>query len=200
MKKIYSVFFVGLIGLVLVGCGTVANTIRQKTQNERTGVFVEIKNVNAPAQGFAVLTIKATMKTPLAGYYLLESKDSIHGKPGYSFLINIDGQAQVWTVDGQKESLPLYDKDGKASHNPDAGEGIKYVMEKNIQLRPGKHQVFLGLSVYDYFKEVEITLKEGDSASLEFKPVYKYKTQPTRIPDFKKGIKEYEVYLNNTRI
>jgi len=73
-------------------------------------------------------------------------------------------------------------------------------MEKKIQLRPGKYKEFLGLSADDYFKEVEITLKEGDSASLEFRPVYKYKTRLTRIPDFKKDIKEYEMYLNNARI
>lgn len=200
MRKIIVSMFIGVMSLVLIGCGATATTIKQKTQNERVGVFTEIKNAEAPAKGFAVLTIKATIKTPLAGYYLLESKDSIHGKPGYPFLINIDGQAQVWTVDGQKESLPLYDKEGKTSRNPDAGEGIKYVMEKKIQLRPGKHKVFLGLSADDYFTEVELTLMEGDSASLEFKPVYKYKTRPTRIPDFKKGIKEYEVYLNNARI
>jgi hypothetical protein len=196
MKKVNSILFVGLISLVLIGCGTVAKAIQQKTQNERAGVFTEIKNAEAPAKGFAVLTIKVTIKTHLAGYYLLESKDSIHGKQGYPFLVNIDGQAQVWTVDGQKESLPLYDKDGKTSRNPDAGEGIKYVMEKKIQFRPGKHKVFLGLSADDYFKEVEITLKEGDSASLEFKPAYKYKTRPARIPTFMKGINELNVYLN----
>lgn len=186
----------GVMSLILLGCAGTSQTIRQNAQSQRMDVFTEIKNDAGPERGFASLTIKATIKTHLEGYYVLESKDSIHGKPGYPFVINIDGQAHVWTVDGKKESLPLYDKDGKTSRNPDAGEGIKYVMEKKIQLRPGKHKVFLGLSPDDYFKEVEITLKEGDSASLEFKPVYKYKTRPTRIPDFKKGIKEYEVFFN----
>ena len=200
MRNVIVGMFIGVMSLVLIGCSATATTIKQKTQNERVGVFTEIKDGLAPTPGFAVLSIKASIKTHLAGYYLLESRDSIHGKPGYPFLINIDGQAQVWTVDGQKESLPLYDKDGKTSRDPDAGEGIKYVLEKKIQLRPGTHKVFLGLSADNYFKEVEIILKEGDSVSLEFKPVYKCKTRPTRIPDFKKGIKEYEVFLNNARI
>ena len=86
------------------------------------------------------------------------------------------------------------------SHDPEAGEGIKYVLEKKIQLRAGTHKVFLGLPNEDYFKEFEIMLQEGKTYTLEFKPIYKYKTQPTRIPSFKKGIKEYEVYLNNMHI
>lgn len=200
MKKVIKGSIIGVMILILIGCGAAAKDIRVKTQSLRTDVFTEIKNADAPARGFAVLTIKATIKTHLEGYYALESKDSPHGKPGYPFLINIDGHAETWKVDGQKESLPLYDKDGKMSHDPDAGEGVKYVLEKKIGMRAGTHKVFLGLPADDYFKEVEITLKEGDSATLELKPVYKYKTRHTRIPTFQGGIKEYEAYLNNTRI
>ncbi|PKN69160.1 MAG: hypothetical protein CVU54_11670 [Deltaproteobacteria bacterium HGW-Deltaproteobacteria-12] len=200
MRKVITGVFTGVMILALIGCGATAKTIKQKTQNERVGVFTEVKNADAPAQGFAVLNIKATIKTHLEGYYCLESKDSAHGKPGYPFLINIDGQAATWAVNGLKESVPLYDKDGKTSLDPEAGDGIKYILGKKIQLRPGTHKVFLVLPADDYFREVEITLKEGDSITLEFRPVYKFKTQPTRIPNFKKGIKEYEVYLNNTCI
>jgi len=200
MQRVIKGAFIGVMSLLLIGCGAAAKEIRAKTQTERTDVFTEIKNANAPAQGFVVLTIKATIKTHLEGYYALESKDSRHGKPGYPLMINIDGQAETWRVEGQQESLPLYDKDGKTSHDPDAGEGIKYVLEKKIGLRAGTHKVSLGLPADDYFKEVEITLKEGDSATLEFKPIYKYKTRHTRIPTFLGGIKEYEAYLNNTRI
>jgi hypothetical protein len=188
------------MSIVLIGCGVTTNIINQKTQNARTDVFTEMKNNDSPAQGFVTLAIKATIKTPLEGYYLFESKDSMFGKPSYPFVINIDGQAAVWKVDGGKEILPSYDKDGMTSHDPEAGEGIKYVLEKKIQLRAGTHKVFLGLSNDDYFKELEIKLQEGKTFTLEFKPIYKYKTQPTRIPAFKKGIKGYEVYLNNMHI
>ncbi len=192
MQKVIKGAIIGVMSLVLIGCGAAAKEIRVKTQNEHTGIFTEIKN--ADARGFAMLTIKATIKTHLEGYYALESKDSPHGKPGYPFLINIDGQAETWKVDGQRESLPLYDKDGKTSHDPDAGEGIKYVLEKKIELRAGIHKVFLGLPADDYFKEVGIALQEGTTYMLEFKPVYHYKTQPARIPTFSRGIKAFEVY------
>ena len=192
--------FIGVISIVLIGCGAAAKIIKQKAQNARTDVFTEMKNDDAPTQGFVTLAIKATIKTNLDGYYLLESNDSMSEKQGYPFVINIDGQVAAWKVDGQKEILPLYDKDGKTSHDPEAGEGRKYVLDKKIQLRAGTHKVFLGLPNEDYFKELEIMLQEGKTYTLEFKPIYKYKTQPTRIPAFKKGIKEYEVYLNNMHI
>ena len=195
MQKVLTGSLIGIMSLILIGCGAAAKEILVKTQTEHTDVFTEIKNADAPARGFVVLTIKATIKTHLEGYYALESKDSLHGKPGYPFLINIAGQAETWKVAGQRETLPLYDKDGKTSHDPDAGEGIKYVLEKKIGLRAGTYKVFLGLPADDYFKEVEITLKEGDSATLEFKPVYHYKKH-MMIPAFKRGIKEFKVYLN----
>ena len=200
MQKVIKGAIIGVMSLILMGCGAAAKEVRLKTQTERTDVFTEFKNADAPAQGFVVLTLKATIKTHLEGYYALESKDSLHGKPGYPFLINIDGQAEAWKVEGQKESLPLYDKDGKTSHDPDAGEGVKYVLEKKIGLRAGTHKVFLGLPADDYFKEVEITLKEGNTYMLEFKPVYRYKTRPTRIQAFKEEIKDIEVYLNGARV
>jgi hypothetical protein len=201
MKKIIATgMFIGIMSLILIGCGSSTKTIKQKILNERTDVFAEIKDTGSPARGFAVLTIKATIKTHLAEYYALESNDSIHGKSGYPFLINIDGQSAVWTVVGQKESVPLYDKNGKTSHDPEAGEGIKYVLKKKIALRAGTHRVFLGMSPDDYFQEAEITLKEEKEARLEYKPVYNYKSYPHRIPTFLKGLKEYEVYLDGTRI
>jgi hypothetical protein len=196
MQKVIRDSLIGIISLMLIGCGAAAKEIRVKTQTERTDVFTEIRNADVPSRGFAVLTIKATIKTNLPGYYEFESKDSLHEKPGYPFLINIDGQAETWKVDGRKESMPLYDKDGKTSRDPDAGEGVKYVLEKKVGLRAGTHKVFLGLPADGYSKEVEIRLEEGNTYMLKFIPVYNYKAQPTRIPAFRRGIKEFKVCLN----
>jgi hypothetical protein len=191
--SIFCILLPLIILIALTGCGTAAKEIQIKSRSERTGVFTEINKAAPPVQGFVDVTIKASIKTHLEGYYVLESRNSVHGKQGYPFLINIDGQAATWTAEGKKDTLPLYDKDGKTSHDPDAGEGIKYVLEKKIRLRAGVHKVFLGLSADDYFKEVEITLEEGVPLILEFKPIYNYKTHPTRISTFLMGIKEYEV-------
>jgi hypothetical protein len=181
---------------VLVGCGTTAKQIQMKLQTEKTGVFTEVKAGEALPKGFADLTIKANIKTHLEGYYMGESNNSLHGKSAYPFVINIDGQAAAWYAEGARDSKPEYGKDGRTSRDPEAGEGIKYAIEKRIRLSAGNHRVFLGLPEEDYFVEVEIILKEGESSVLEFKPLYRTKRIPTRIPTFLKGIEKYEVYLN----
>jgi hypothetical protein len=188
------------IGVILAGCVLPAKEIARMTNSTRTDVFVEVPaEGNAPA-GFVDLVIKASIKTPLEGYYILEPKESMRGKPGYPFLVNIDGQAALWTGDGQKKSIPLYDENGKTSRDPDAGVGMKYTLEKRVGLVAGVHKVFFALPGDDCFIEADVTVKEGEQAVLEFKPVYKYKTFPTRIPTFLKGIKQYEVYLNGEKI
>jgi hypothetical protein len=93
MQKVITSVFIGMMSIVLIGCGTTSKTIEQKTQNIRTDVFTEMKNDDAPIKGFVTLAIKATIKTPLEEYYLFESKDSMNRKPSYRFIINISGQA-----------------------------------------------------------------------------------------------------------
>ena len=184
------------ISITLASCGATTKEIARMSQSERTDAFTEAPAEGVVPAGFADLVMKASIKTPLEGYYVLESKKSMHGKPGYPFLVNIDGQAVLWKEDGQKETIPRYDENGKTSHDPDAGVGMKYNIEKKIRLADGQHKIFFGLPGELYYTEVKITLKEGDTAVLEFKPLYRYKTMPTRIPTFLRGIDSYETLLN----
>ncbi|HAR46483.1 MAG: hypothetical protein A2X56_09090 [Nitrospirae bacterium GWC2_57_13] len=189
-----------VLGPSLVGCGATAQMIVEKSQSERTDIFQEISRDEAIPAGYAGLAIKASLKTHVAGYYVGESEKSLHGKPGYPFVINIDGQAAVWEVDGQKAVKPAYDEQGKTSRDPEARAGIMYILEKKLRLRPGEHKVFFGLPEDDYYAETEITLREGEEAALEFKPTYCYKTCPTRIPTFLRGICDYESYLHGVKL
>jgi hypothetical protein len=193
------IFWTVLFVIALAGCGTTSKEIHSKFQSERTDVFAEIRPGELVQEGFADLLITANIKTPLAGYYIFESKKSLHGRPGYPFLANIDGQAALWKVEGVKDSKPEYDEDGKTSHDPEAGEGIKYRLEKEVRLRAGTHKVFLGLPEDDYSIEVEITLKDGENAILEYEPIYNYKAHPTRIPSFLRGVAKYEVFFDEKR-
>jgi hypothetical protein len=95
---------------------------------------------------------------------------------------------------------PAASADGKTSREPEAREGFKYVLEKNIRLRAGTQKVFFGLPEENYALEVEISLKEGEVYVLEFTPVYRTRSIPTRIPTFLKGIDSYEVFLNGMRL
>jgi hypothetical protein len=198
MRKAIVLTLAGIMTLILIGCGGIAKDIQGKDNSLRADVFSEIKNSNPSSPSEVALLIKASIKTHVANYYAFESSDSLHGKPGYPFLVSIDGQAEIYKVDGQKEVTPLYDKDGHTSRDPEAGEGVKYILEKRIALRPGSHDVLLGLPEDDYFKEVTITLKEGYSYTMEFNPIYKYKTFPARITTFKRGIKDLETILKES--
>lgn len=196
MKKLMILVIATTMGAALVGCGAATKEIARKSQSERTDVFTEVTAEGAAPAGFVDLVIKASIKTPPEGYYVLEPKGSARGKPGYPFLLNIDGQAVLWKVDGQKETIPLYDENGKTSHDPDAGAGMKYILEKKVRLALGPHAIFFGIPGEPYFTEVNVSLKEGVPQILEFEPRYRYKTIPTRIPTFLRGICSYEAMLD----
>jgi len=181
-----------LFVMAFTGCGTTSKEIQAKSQSEQTDVFIETKTGAQTPKDYTVLLLRASIKTPQ------ESNRSLHGKPGYPFLLNIDGQAATWKVDGFKDNKPRYDTNGRVSREPEAGEGIKYVLEKRLRLRAGHHHIFFGLPEENYFITADIMLKGGEKAILEYKPIYRYKTLPTRIPTFLKGIDKYEVFLNGT--
>ncbi len=200
MKKLMLSIGAVLLMSSLLGCGTAAKEIRSRSLGEKTDVFKEIGSGGAIPKGFTDLIIKANIKTDIEGYYVLESKESLHGKQGYPFIFNIDGQGIEWKVNGVKDVKPAYDADGKTSRDPEAREGFKYILEKKVRLAAGTHKVFFGLPEEKYSIEVEVSLKEGEAGTLEFRPVYKYKTKPIRIPSFLKGISKYEVFLDGKQI
>ncbi|MGC1454884.1 MAG: hypothetical protein WA946_06810, partial [Nitrospirota bacterium] len=85
MKKPFSVVMVITVMSVLASCGAMTKEIARMSHSERADVFVEISEGPAPV-GYADIVIRASIKTPLAGYYLLESKGSTHGKDVCSVL------------------------------------------------------------------------------------------------------------------
>lgn len=187
--------FIGIALLIgLGGCGGAPKQIRAKSQSMVTDVFTEIRDQQPPPKETVDLTIKASIKTPPEGYYLLES--SSHVKEGYPFLFNIDGQAVAWKVEGKSEITPRWDENGRII--PEGGQGIRYFLDKKIRLRPGSHHLFFGLPDEKYYTEVEISLKEGEPHTLEFQPSYVMGRKHHR--SFFHGIKSYDVFLDGTHI
>lgn len=190
----------------LVGCGAASKKIITKSHSERTDIFNEVREEGMPPKGFVDLVIKATIKTHLEGYYIFESRKSLHGKPGYPFVFNIDGQGIPWKAQGQKETTPLYNEKGK--RNPEGGEGMRYTIEKEIRLAAGPHMVFFGLPEDKYYVEFKIGLSEGEQHVLELKPVYdckpnecqpaynKYRPERKKVRMFEHGISKYEIFFN----
>lgn len=187
--KLVSVLFTLII---LFGCGSSLREIRENSVSASTGVFRELQPEERASEGDVRLEVKAYIKTHLKGYYFLETKKSLHGKPGYPFLLNIDGQAVTWKVDGVLDVAPVYLEKGRK--NPQGGEGMKYYLDKWIALRPGPHTVFLGLPQEDYFIRFDVTLPTDRSQVLEFTPVYAHSAR--RRIGFLYGIVGYEVFLN----
>jgi len=200
MKRYTTEISVVLMLAMLLGCGAAVKTTAKGATSERAEVFTEVTDAESRPQGFADVIVKANIKTHEAGYYIGESKNSSHGKPGYPFTINIDGQAAVWKVDGQTDVRPAYDEQGKTSRDPDARTGIKYSIEKKLRLRHGKHKMWFSLPDEDYFAESEITLRDGEEAVVEFKPIYRDHTLPTRMPTFLAGLGRYEIYVNGVKV
>jgi hypothetical protein len=199
MERFTAYVLTFLAFTMLMGCGAAAKTIATKSTSERSDVFRDVAGNEAAPSGYADVLIRASIKTHLEGYYLGESKASAHGKETYPFLFNIDGQAVLWKAEGKKHELPKY-VDGKTNQDPEAGEGMKYVLNKKIRLRGGLHKVFIGLPEDDYYREVMINVKEGEPLTLELKPEYEYKTFPTRIPTYMKGISHYDILVNGNPV
>jgi hypothetical protein len=85
--------------------------------------FTEVTDaVKAP--GKIDLIIKLSIKTHLPGYSFFESRKSLNGKPGYPFIITVDGQTVTWREDGQVETTPAYDSN--AIRIPDGGKVKRY--------------------------------------------------------------------------
>jgi len=189
MKKCLIPLLIGLT-ISLGGCGTAAREIAQRSMSEKEGVFHEISEGEAPREGFVNLRVSAQVKTHLEGWYLLEAKSSLHGKPEYPFLFNIDGQAVKWEVKGQQEKGTEYEG---CMETHDCGTGMRYILFKEIALREGAHRIFFALPGDDYRTEFEITLNRGERYVLELRPVY-------RAQHYLKGIVRLDAFLNGTKV
>lgn len=196
MKVLARCSLLAICGILLLSCGTALKEITLKSQSERADIFKEVQEREVKSGEFVDLTITSSIKTHVEGHYLLESKKSLHGKAGYPFLINIDGQAAAWKVDGQIENVPMYDEMGKRV--PEGGEGMRYTLQKKILLRAGSHKIFFGLPEEKVLLQLELALKAGESYVLEFRPVYRRRGKLSR--HFFYGVRTCEVLLDGNAI
>ena len=193
-----TIIYVALLAIALAGCATntaVTDRIRAKSM-EQGAVFQELTD-GTPMPGFSVLTIQATMKTPKEGFYLLEFKSALRGKPEYPFVFNIGGQGVTWLAKGTPD---VQRKDVEGKRNPEGGEGIKYFLEKRIMLKPGTYKIYVGLTEEALQKEVDVTLSEGKVSVLQFIPVYFTGRFIRNTGSFYRGLRDFEVYFDGVRI
>ncbi|MCL4456732.1 MAG: hypothetical protein M1147_00025 [Nitrospirae bacterium] len=196
MKILLNLAAMAIAAMALAGCGTATQEIKAKSESEQTDVFSEVKEDEIIPKGFADIIIKSSIKTHLEKHYLVELKDTLHGKPIYPFLINIDGQSAIWEVKSQVEDIPEYADGGQK--NPEGGKGMRYILNKRIRLKPGLHRIFFGLPGENRSKEFAITTEDGRVYNLEIKPIYnRYRYEGSR---FERGVDRIEVFLNGIPI
>jgi hypothetical protein len=148
------------------------------------------------------------VKTHIEGFHLFPEK-SLHGKPTYPFVVNIDGQEILWEVEGGSEATPVLTEAG--DRDPEGGEGMRYTLEKKIRLLSGTHTLFFGLPAESYSESIKITVKSAQQHVFECRPVYKLEqeekieskpgvTKPgwRNLRSFKHGLKECEILFDGT--
>jgi hypothetical protein len=193
MKRWINISPVIMMLFLVTSCATAVRTPETVEQTTTMGVFTEVAGGSAEV-GKVDLVIRLSLKTHAENYYLLESKKSLHGKPGYPFIVTVDGQSVVWRVNGGIEKIPLYDARG--IRTPEGGDGMRYVLEKRLRLMTGVHRVEIDLPEERYSRGVDVTLDERtDPYLLEFKPIYR-RSVTFRRPTFFQGLVELEPFLN----
>ena len=170
MESTRGIWVAMVLGLALTACSTGANQTRGNPIGQRTDVFQEVVEPGEVPPEDADLIIKASVKTHLAGRYLIEPKGTHHGDKTYPFLLNVDGQSIVWEVDGHVEEAPAYNELGK--RNPERGEGMRYSLIRRMRLKPGAHRIHFELPGEGRSKDVVVDMAAGRVHVLEFRPVY----------------------------
>jgi uncharacterized protein YceK len=195
VKNVLTIILIASLFILISGCGSALKEINAKSLSTRSDIFAETEGCEPVPAGYADLVIAVSIKTALAGYYVLESKRSLSGKPGLPFILNIDGQAVIWKMDGQKEITSTYNE--KGMRIPDGGEGMRYLLQKKIMLTLGPHRVFFGFPQDECIREFDILLKRGISG-LDIKPLYRQDSRRSR--SFLNGLSDFEVFYNGDMI
>jgi hypothetical protein len=195
-RKLTGIFLSLVLLVGLAECaGQIKQAKEQGTKGMRTDIFSEVKGKQPPPPGTVDLTIEASVKTPTHEHYLLESRTPPPMEGGYAFELNIDGQEIVWKVGGILEKTSISDEKGRT---PEGGEGVRYILDKKIRLGPGAHHVVFGIPYDDYYTEVKVYLKEGESHSLEFQPIYSKGRRGYET--YHRGISRTRAFLDGVRV
>jgi hypothetical protein len=180
-----------LTTLVFLGCvhGT-RERIMQKASEEASS-FEEINEKDSQLpEDYTELLIKSSIKIPQKEFYLIKRKPPRNENSQYPFVLNINGQGVLLMVNCTLDKQRTYINNKR---NPEGGEGLMCRLEKRIRLMSGYYKVYLGLPEEEFETEVTISLADGSSNVLEFKPIYWRSGDNRRM--FWKGISNFDIFL-----
>jgi hypothetical protein len=160
--------------------------------SEQASVFEEINEKDSKiVEGYSELFIRASIKIPQKEFYLFNTRPPRHENSQYPFVININGQGELWTVNCTLDDQRMY---VYSERNPEGGQGLMCRLEKRIRLKPGSYKVYFGLPEEEFETEITISLADGSSNVLEFKPIYWQGGDRRRT--FSNGISTFDIFLN----
>jgi hypothetical protein len=181
-----------LMTLVFFGCAHVTREGIMQRASEKAPSFEEINEKESQIpEGYSELLIKASIKIPQKEFYLIKRKPPRDENSQYPFVLNINGQGVLLMVNCTLDKQGTYINNKR---NPEGGEGLMCRLKKRLRLKSGSYKVYLGLPEEDFETEVAISLAEGSSNVLEFKPIYWRSGDNRRM--FWKGISNFDICFN----
>jgi hypothetical protein len=181
-----------LTTLAFFGCAHVTREHIMQKASEEGSSFEEINREDKQLpEGYSELLSKASIKIPQKQFYLINPRPFRKENSQYRFVLNINGQGGLWTVNCtlDEQKTYIYNK-----RNPEGGEGLMCRLEKRIRLKSGSYRVYLGLPEEEFETEVAISLADGSSNVLEFKPIYWRGGVNRRT--FWNGISSFYIFFN----
>jgi hypothetical protein len=182
-----------LTTLFSFGCAHVTREHIMEKASEEDSSFEEINGEDKQLpEGYSELLIKAWIKIPQKEFYLIKRKPPRDENSQYPFVLNINGQGVLWTVNCTLDKQMTYINHKR---NPEGGEGLICRLEKKIRLRSGSYKIYLGLQEEEFETEVGISLADGSSNVLEFKPIY-WRRPRSNQRTFWNGISSFDIFFN----
>ena len=192
VMKIISMLL--LAGIVLAGCAGNGELVKRAETARVSNVYRVITTNVPPEQGYADLTIRASVKTHRAAHFPLGNDP--HGTSDYQLLVNIDGEPlRIPGVQTSEEGFSDNER------HPEAGDGTRYLFRAHLRLTAGSHRVIVALPGDDVAIQREIRLDERTDTLLEIMPSY-YSDRRQSGPgsagatSFREGISGLELSLN----
>jgi len=179
------------MSLLYCGCAYNAKLINSMKSSNRQDVFQDLFETSSIQPGYSDIKIVASFKTHKPGEYIYGSK--VRGTPEYKLLMNIDGQAVL--LRGLTREEENYDQNHQDS---EVGIGIRYLFNRSIRLKAGKHKIFFALPEDEVMVERDIVLKDGSSNELMLEPIYSSTTglAKHKVFNFSAGINGFWLKLN----
>ena len=181
-----------LTTLLFFGCAHVTREHIMQKASQGGSSFEEINEQDKQIpEGYSELLIKAWIKIPKKETYLIKKRPPRKENSEYPFVLNINSQGALWTVNCTLDEQRMY---VQYRRNPEGGEGLICRLEKRIRLKSDSYKVYLGLPEEEFETEVAISLAEGSPNVLEFKPIYWQFGDNRRM--FWNGISTFDIFLN----